>query len=162
MVTDARDTAGPAVIGWREWVTLPGLGVEWVKAKVDTGARTSALHAVDLAFVEQDGQELVSFVVHPWQESESDPVSCLAPVVDARDVRSSSGHAEQRPVIVTPIRLGGRTVDVELTLTNRDDMGFRMLLGRQALKRRFLVDSAGSYLVGRPPSDVRHRNRASS
>ncbi len=157
----APDHPEPALgmLGWREWVSLPLLGVDWLKAKVDTGARTSALHAVELELFDQDDVPSVRFVVHPWQESEQDALECVAPLVDARDVRSSSGHAEERPVIATEAVVGRQRVSLELTLTRRDDMGFRMLLGRQALIDRFLVDSSRSYVGGRPPKAVRARNR---
>jgi len=147
------------VVGWREWVGLPGMGVEWVKAKVDTGARTSSLHAFDQVVEERDGQAWVRFSVHPWQGSDEDPVEVVLPLHDVREVRSSSGHAEQRHVVLTDLALGGRVVPVELTLSRRDDMGFRMLVGREALRQGFHVDPGASYLGGRPPRATRRRNR---
>lgn len=147
------------VVGWREWVGLPGMGVEWVKAKVDTGARTSSLHAFDQAVEDRDGVAWVRFSVHPWQGSDEDAVEVELPLHDVREVRSSSGHAEQRNVVLTEVALGGRTVTVELTLSRRDDMGFRMLVGREALKQGFHVDPGASYLGGRPPRATRRRNR---
>lgn len=150
------------VLGWREWVQLPDLGVDWCKAKVDTGARTSALHAADLELFERDGHPWARFVAHPWQESDDDPVEVETPVVEQRDVRSSSGHAQERPVIRTSVVIGEAAHDVELTLTRRDDMGFRMLLGRTALEDRFVVDPAASYLAGQPARLIRRRNRAVS
>ena len=137
------------VIGWREWLVLPDLGVEAVKAKVDTGARTSSLHAFGLETFHEGGEERVRFKIHPEQKSSRNEVEVEVPVVDWRTVRPSSGHAELRPVIVTTIRLRDQEWKAELTLTRRDAMGFRMLLGRQALRRRFVVDPGRSYLGGR-------------
>lgn len=146
-------------MGWREWVALPAWGVAHVKAKVDTGARTSALHAYDLTRHERDGEPWVTFSVHPWQGSEDDAVDVDAPVVDEREVRSSSGEARRRPVVRTSLLLAGVVTPVELSLTRRDEMGFRMLVGREALRGRFVVDPERSYLGGRPGRDVRRRNR---
>lgn len=151
--------ASPVAAGWREWVGLPSFGVEHVKAKLDTGARSSALHAFDLEEHELDGLARVRFAIHPWQRSTSDSVEVDAPIHDRRIIRSSNGTEQERIVILAPIRLLGRVVDVEMSLTRRDEMGFRMLVGREALRQGFLVDSARSYLGGRPPRDVRSRNR---
>lgn len=145
--------------GWREWVGLPGLGVDHIKAKLDTGARSSALHAFDLEEFDRDGAPWVRFSVHPWQRSAADAVEAELPVHDRRLVRSSSGHAQHRCVVLADIALLGRTVTAELTLTRRDEMGFRLLIGREALRQGFLVDSGHSYLGGRPPRKVRRRNR---
>ena len=134
-------------IGWREWVGLPELEVPRVKVKVDTGARTSALHAVKLKAFEQEGREWVSFVVHPLQDSLRGSVNVSVPVHDWRNVKSSNGKSERRPIILTRLTLGERTWPIELSLTRRDNMGFRMLLGRQALSRRVLVDTGRSFLV---------------
>jgi len=148
-------------LGWREWVGLPEHGVDWVKAKVDTGARTSSLHAAGLHTFEMENREWVRFSVYPWQRSSADAVLVEARVLDRRRVRSSSGATERRPVVVLPVRIGDQVVDVEFTLTRRDQMGFRMLLGRQALRGRFLVDTGRSYLLGQPPRPERRANRAS-
>jgi hypothetical protein len=158
---EARTPDDPSytVAGWREWVSLPDLGVEWVKAKLDTGARSSAVHAFDLNEVERDGELWVSYSVHPWQGSDEDPVSVESPVLDRREVRSSSGHAEERLVVPMRISVMARTITVEMTLSRRDEMGFRMLLGREALRQGFAVDPARSYLGGRPRLAVRRRNR---
>ena len=145
--------------GWREWVGLPELGIDWLKAKIDTGARTSSLHAFDVVEFERDGEEWVRFTVHPWQDSIDDAVVHEARVHDRRAVRSSSGHTEHRIVITMPVRLVGRDVEAEITLTNRDEMGFRMLIGREALRQGFLVDPARSFLGGRAPREMRRRNR---
>ena len=154
-----RSSHSNTTTGWREWVGLPNLGVEWIKAKIDTGARTSSLHAFDVVEFERDGEDWVRFSVHPWQESDADAVVHEAPVHDRRAVRSSSGHAETRLVVVLRVRLVGETVDAEVTLTNRDEMGFRMLIGREALRRGYLVDPARSFLGGRAPREVRQQNR---
>ena len=157
----ATDASAPSntIVGWREWVSLPGLGVPWIKAKVDTGARTSALHAFDLEELERDGERWVRYSVHPWQGSDEDAVACESRVVDRREVRSSSGHAEERYVVQLDVSMGGQVVDAEVTLSKRDEMGFRMLVGREALCQGFLVDPSGSYLGGRPKPSVRRRNR---
>ena len=140
--------AHPEVLGWREWASLPDLGVGEIKAKLDTGARTSSLHAFDLTHFERAGRPMVRFEVHPVQRSAENAVLVEAPIVDERWVRNSGGDQELRPVIETSVRIGGRLWLIELTLTRRDEMGFRMLLGRQALKRRALVDPGRSFRAG--------------
>lgn len=145
--------------GWREWVSLPGIGVPWVKAKLDTGARSSAIHAFELEEITHEGKRWVRFCVHPWQESDEDSVEVRCPVIDVREVRSSSGHAEERFVVPMEVGLVGRTVTAEMTLSRRDEMGFRMLVGREALRQGFVVDPSRSYLGGRPPAALRRRNR---
>ncbi len=147
------------VLGWREWVGLPDWGVVHVKAKVDTGARTSALHAHDLAPFTRDDAAWVRFSIHPFQASDRDAVEVEAPVIEEREVRSSNGEVDLRPVVVTDVVLGGRTRSVEVTLTQRDAMGFRMLVGREAMRGAFLVDPAKSYLGGRPRRPKRRRTR---
>jgi hypothetical protein len=148
-VTKRGEPALP-VIGWREWVGLPDFGIGQIKVKVDTGARSSSLHAFDLQEFERDGQEWVRFQVHPVQRKKDRTVDVEARVLEHRSVRSSSGKASMRPVIVTQVRLLGITWPVELTLASRDEMGFRMLLGREAFRRRFLVDAGKSYCGGKP------------
>lgn len=151
-------TTESSVVGWREWIQLPDLGIPWIKAKIDTGARTSSLHAFDLREVEREGTRWVSFEVHPWQATADDAVRVEVPVHDVRQVRSSSGHAESRYVVLLPLVLAHRTVEAEVTLTDRDEMGFRMLIGREALARGFVVDPSASYAGGRPPRSVRRLN----
>lgn len=141
---------------------LPDWDVAFVKAKLDTGARTSSLHAFDLHTYDVDGCEWVRFEIHPWQRSTNDQVTARAPVVAWRSVKSSSGRADDRPVVSTSLSIAGTTVDAEVTLTRRDEMGFRMLIGREALRSRFVVDPGVSYRGGRPPRDVRQRNRGLS
>lgn len=147
-------------MGWREWVTLPCIGVSWIKAKIDTGAQSSALHADHIEeFVGADGRDWVRFRVKPWQKSEANAALVECAIQDRRAVRSSSGHSEDRVVIRIDIELGGRTVAAETTLTNRDEMGFRMLIGREALSQGFLVDADRSFLGGRPPRVIRRLNQ---
>ena len=137
-------------IGWREWVGLPDLGIKTIKAKVDTGARSSSLHAFDLQEFERNGKAWVRFKVHPVQRESRTVIEAEASVLEYRSVRSSSGKATMRPVIVTDVVLLGVTWPVELTLANRDEMGFRMLLGREAFRKRFVVDAGKSYYGGKP------------
>lgn len=140
-------------------MALPDLGVDWIKAKIDTGARTSSLHAFDIEEFDQDGEDWVRFRVKPWQDSQLDAVVVESPIHDRRAVRSSSGHAQQRLVVEMLIRLVDREVLAEVTLSNRDEMGFRMLIGREALRQGYSVDPARSFLGGRAPREARRRNR---
>ncbi|MBI9081600.1 MAG: ATP-dependent zinc protease [Pseudodesulfovibrio sp.] len=140
------------IIGWREWLTLPKIGIPYIKAKVDTGAKTSSLHAFDIVPFEKDGQKYISFNVHPMQGNEDVVIACTAPLVDKRKVMNSGGQSQKRYVVTTVLQIGGKSWDIELTLTNRDVMKFRMLLGRDAMKGRLVVDpqlslQAGSYKV---------------
>ncbi|SDR85444.1 Uncharacterized conserved protein [Microbacterium paraoxydans] len=155
----SRSTHSNTLTGWREWVSLPDLGVDWIKAKIDTGARTSSLHAFDIQEFARDGEAWVRFRVKPWQDSQEDAVVVESPIHDRRAVRSSSGHAQERLVVQLMIRLVDREVMAEVTLSNRDEMGFRMLIGREALRRGYVVDPARSFLGGRAPREARRRNR---
>lgn len=143
------------VVGWREWVTLPELGIAAIKAKIDTGARSSSLHAYDMKRFKRRGRSMIRFKVHPIQREFRTVVEAEAELVDLRKVRSSSGIQTLRPVILTPLELGQHAWNIEITLVRRDAMGFRMLLGRQALKRHLLVDPGASYLASSPPSPPR-------
>jgi hypothetical protein len=136
------------ILGWREWVALPELGVEMLKCKVDTGAKTSALHAFYVEPFEAQGKRMVRFGLHPHQDDTETAIECVAEVYDVRTVSDSGGHKEERYVIKTPLRIGGETFEAELTLTNRDAMQFRMLLGRRAMENRFIVDPDASFLMG--------------
>jgi len=140
-------------LGWREWVALPELGINRIKAKVDTGARTSCLHAFDVQVDEANGQRLVRFSMHPDQHSMDNVVECVAPLKDEREVRDSGGHCEMRYVIETDLKIGPHLHRAEFTLTSRDSMGFRMLIGRTAIKGRYLVDPGQSFLVRKHARD---------
>jgi len=134
------------IIGWREWVELVDLAVPAIKAKVDTGARTSVLHAFNMERFEQDGRAMVRFDIHPFQRTTLNTVNVAVPLAGERHIRNSGGHQELRPVIHTRVALLGKVWVIDVTLTNRDLMGFRMLLGRQAVRGRFFVDPGRSYL----------------
>lgn len=136
------------VIGWREWVALPDCGVSRIKAKVDTGARTSALHAFRLQQFVEDDTLWARFEIHPDQRSARNAHTVTLPIVEHRRIRSSNGVVQNRPVVRTTLEVLGQRFPIDLTLTNRDEMGFRMLIGRAALRRRFLVDPTRSYYGG--------------
>lgn len=144
----------PARIGWREWVALPDLGVDAIKAKIDTGAASSALHAFAMERFESGGREMVRFEIHPHQRTRRRAVTAEAEVIDERPVRNPGGRREVRPVIRTRIVWSAMTWEAEINLTRRDEMGFRMLLGRKALARRFLIDPGNAFL-GSPPGGER-------
>ncbi|MCA9111091.1 MAG: ATP-dependent zinc protease [Planctomycetaceae bacterium] len=144
-----QDTEQLPSIGWREWLALPDLGIPYIKAKIDTGARSSSLHAFDIETVKRSGQKFVRFKIHPRQRDDTHIVEAEAEVLEFRTVRSSNGEVSQRPVIITHVEVLGNKWPIELTLANRDAMGFRMLLGREATRQRFLVDAGRSYYGGR-------------
>lgn len=144
-----REESAPFLTGWREWLALPDLGLTLIKAKIDTGARTSTLHAFSVEPFQCDGRLHVRFGVHPLQKRTDVVVYGEAPVIDRRPVTDSGGHTEERYVIATRLVLAGREWPIELTLTNREEMLFRMLLGRTALAGRTLVDPGLSYVTGR-------------
>jgi hypothetical protein len=147
------------IIGWREWVSLPQLGIAFIKPKIDTGARSSSLHASEVEEFDRDGQTFVRFKVHPIQRKKNFGVKAEAPVLEYRNVTSSGGQKSRRPVILTEIEILGQRWPIELTLANRDAMGFRMLLGREAVRGRFLVDAGRSYYGGKPLA-MRKKKRA--
>lgn len=136
-------------IGWREWVALPQLNISAIKAKIDTGAKTSALHAFFVEPYDNNGQQMVRFGVHPLQKRDDIEIICEHPVKDYRRVSDSGGHFEMRYVIETQVVLGERVWPIEMTLTNRDSMKFRMLLGRTAMKGLVVLPEK-SFLFGRP------------
>ncbi|MFK8113291.1 MAG: ATP-dependent zinc protease [Rubripirellula sp.] len=146
------------IIGWREWVSLPNLAIPYIKAKIDTGARSSSLHAFDIERFRESGRSMVRFSVHPIQRRETLVVPCQAEVHDVRSVRSSSGQASDRIVIQTPVLWMGEQWIVDLTLADRTEMGFRMLVGREAMRGRMLVDPGRSYFGGRPRKKKRRRD----
>lgn len=144
--------ADKPVIGWREWVALPALGIDVIKTKIDTGARTSALHTFALEVSGDKGMRVARFGVHPVQHDRDTVVWCQAPVIDERSVRDSGGHQEWRFVIETALRMGQRQWPVEITLTERDNMLFRMLVGRTAMTG-LCVDPSISFATGGPRPD---------
>jgi len=142
------------ILGWREWLALPELDIEQIKAKIDTGARSSALHAYFIDPYRKGGQNWVMFAIHPKQKSDIS-IECHAPVKDRRMVTDSGGHKQRRYVIETRLVLGQTAINAEITLTNRDSMLFRMLLGRTAINSSFIIDPSASYLLGKP---LHHRH----
>lgn len=148
-------------VGWREWVSLPSLGIDWIKAKMDTGARTSAIDAFNVREFAEKGAPHVAFAVHAHQRKLLPAVDCIAPVVDERLVTSSSGHQQRRYIIEIDVRLAGKSWPIEVSLAERDNMDFRMLLGRGALRRRCLVDPEHSFLAGLPAFTESAREGAS-
>ncbi len=139
------------IVGWREWVSLPQLGISRIKAKIDTGARSSALHAFDIEIFRRQRTDWVRFRVHPLQRNTRSTVVSEAKLLEYRTVKSSGGHETVRPLILTQLSMLNQTWEIELTLASRDTMGFRMLLGRQALRGHLLVDPGRSYYGGNPP-----------
>ena len=149
MKTKKRKKRPSTIIGWREWIVLPELGIPAIKAKIDTGARTSSIHIFSLEEFEADGRPMVRFSIHPLQRRKDIKRFCEAPVLDRRRVKDSGGHLEKRYVIQTTAVMGAESWTINLTLTNRDLMMFRMLLGRTAVENRFLIHPGRSYLTGR-------------
>jgi hypothetical protein len=147
-----REKNPPAVIGWREVVGLPDLGVSHLRAKIDTGARTAALHAVDVQPLERDGMPWVSFRVP--RQGHPNSTQYIAPVHDCRSIRNTSGVAEERWIIRTTLLLGRRRWRIQVSLANRESMGFELILGRTAIRgHRVLVDPNRSFLTGQPPAE---------
>ncbi|MFQ3186738.1 MAG: hypothetical protein ACI8Q3_001776 [Marinomonas primoryensis] len=136
------------VIGSDEWCAFPSLNIPAIKARVDSGAKTSSMHAINILRFTRENKNWVSFEVHPLQKNRKVSVHCEAPLIDQRVIKSSSGDKEQRPVIRVPLFLGEKSWEVEVTLTNRDSMGYRMLLGREAMNGRILIDPEGLCLLG--------------
>ena len=148
--TDALISAGH-VLGWREWIGFPDFDVPFMKAKVDTGARASSLHALNPCVIDRDNQKFVKFIWPHYRGDGHGRIECMATLVETREIRSSNGEAEERYVISTHIAVGHHKIRVEISLANRSLMGFPMLLGRTAMKAgRFLVQPSKSYLAGKP------------
>lgn len=137
------------VLGWREWIGFPALGIPRVKAKVDTGARTSCLHAFLVETFERDGRPWVHFDMHPLQGDTDTVIRCESPLLEQRIIRDSGGHEEMRYVIETDVIIGENCERIEVTLTDRDNMKFRALLGRSAICGKYLVDCKRSYVQGK-------------
>lgn len=135
------------IVGWREELSLPGLGIERIKAKIDTGARTSCLHAFKVEIFTKEGAQWVRFWIHPMQKNDQLVNVCEAEVIDERVVRDSGDHEEKRYVIRSELSFGGQIWPIEITLTNRENMAFRMLLGRTAMHHRVMVDPTKSFLI---------------
>ncbi len=146
MTENKPKTTTNTIIGWREWVSLPSLDLPAVKAKIDTGAKTSSLHAYDIHLIEKHGREFVRFKVHPLHKNVDLEVECEAPLIEVRAVTDSGGHKEERYVVEATLVIGRLKKTIELTLTNRLSMKYRMLIGRSAL-RHFYIDSTQSFLL---------------
>ena len=150
-----------SMIGWREWLALPDLGIGRIKAKVDTGARSSSLHAFEVHTTGEGKHPWVHFKVHPIQRDSVTIIQCRARLHEYRTIKSSSGHRELRPIIRTTILMEDESWPIELTLSSRDEMGFRMLLGREAIRGRFVVDPNRSYRCrGLVPKRHKKRKKA--
>lgn len=137
-----------SIIGCEEWGMLKLLNIPAIKMRVDTGAKTSALHAFNIELHQEGDREFVTFDIHPLQKTHKIIQKCQADIIDSRIIKSSSGDKQRRLVIVTPLTVGKETWDIQVTLTNRDAMGYRMLLGREAMTNRFLVDPDLSFCAG--------------
>lgn len=144
-----RSISDATLIGWREWASFPNLGVDAIKAKIDTGAKTSAIHAFDVTVTERRGRGAVEFSVSPLQRRVRPFVRCRALLIGRRRIRCSNGAVEERLVVKVRLALGGADFPIELALADRDEMGFRLLLGRDALRRRFVVVPGASFLLGK-------------
>lgn len=143
-----RESVGSILIGWREWASMPELNIPFIKVKVDTGAKTSALHAYNIEILHKNGKEYAKFIVHPLQRNDTIARYCEAEIVDKRNVKSSNGYSEERLVIRTPIKIGNNSWNIDITLTKRDIMKHRMLLGRTAMKN-LIIDPSRTYCQGK-------------
>ena len=144
-----RSRTPPIEIGWREWVGFPEFDVDAIKAKIDTGAKTSAIHAFRVTETDIDGAPHVEFFLHPEQKRRVPEMRCIAPIKDRRLIKSSNGEIQERIIVSALLAFGGREWGIDLSLANRDEMGFRLLLGRDALRNRVVIHPAKSYLLGR-------------
>lgn len=143
-----HDIRNKMLVGSKEWCALPELNIPATKARIDSGAKTSSIHAFNIKKFHRNGETWVSFEVHPLQKNRRTVIYCERPVIDKRSVKSSSGIAQSRYVISTTLEMGNKSWEIELTLANRDSMGYRMLLGREAMSGRIIVDPAHSYILG--------------
>jgi len=151
MKVETQKNPNYLTVGWREWVSLPEMKIPFIKAKIDTGARTSSLHTAEHEVFQKGGQDWVRFTVHPLKKNSEVETHTEASVSDYRVVRDSGGHEERRPFIKSLLKIGNETWEIEMSLCNRENMKFRMLLGRTALKGRVLVDCSQSYLINNKP-----------
>lgn len=135
------------ISGWREWASLPEIGIEQIKVKLDTGAKTSSLHAFQISTFKKNNQDWVKFDLHPLQDNDTFIKTCMCPIIDYRWITSSNGQSQQRYIISTSVKLGPLFWPIDISLANRDEMGFRMLLGRDAIKKNLLVDAGRSYIL---------------
>lgn len=152
---DSEANPKSKIIGWREWISLPNLDLLAIKGKVDTGAKTSSLHAFDISLEKEGKHTYVNFKVHPIQGDFTVVRTCRSPLVDIRTVTDSGGHKEERYVIRTTLVLGHLRKKIEITLSNRETMKFRLLIGRAAL-REFYIDPTQSYLTGKTIKQKRY------
>lgn len=143
-----HDIKNKMLVGNKEWCALPELGIPATKARIDSGAKTSSIHAFNIKKFHRDGETWVKFEVHPLQKNRRTSIHCEKPVIDQRSVKSSTGIAQLRYVISTTLQMGDKSWEIELTLANRDSMGYRMLLGREAMNGRIIVDPSHSYILG--------------
>lgn len=143
----SSDSPDHLIVGWREWVALPELGIPSIKAKIDSGARTSCLHTAEYEIFDKDGKDWVRFTIHPIKRHNEVEAHAEAPVADYRIVRDSGGHEEKRPFIRTTLKVGKTEWPIEVSLSNRENMKFRMLLGRTGMARRIVIDCSKSYLT---------------
>ena len=152
MKNEKLTSSDVVTVGWREWLLLPDLKLPWIKAKIDTGAKTSSLHAFSVEEFIKNEKVWVRFGIHPHQDDLETEIYCEAELIDKRVVSDSGGHAEERYVIMTDVVMAKQTWPIEITLTNRDTMRFRFLLGRTAMRHKIIVDPAASYLLGKHPA----------
>ncbi|WP_319542211.1 ATP-dependent zinc protease [uncultured Pseudodesulfovibrio sp.] len=150
------------IIGWREWISLPDFHIPAIKAKIDTGARTSAIHAFQIEPFEKAGERYVRFCIHPLQGRDDISIPCEAKLIDQRKVTNSGGTTQKRYVISTTLELAGRQWEIELTLTNRDQMKFRMLLGRSAMRGHLIIDPQQSYQAGKMKAETLYKDSDNS
>ncbi len=153
-MSDSGGNEKKLIVGWREWISLPDLGIKSIKAKMDTGARTSALHTYFIEPVDSSDRPMVRFGVHPRQKSDKKGIICTADIIDQRRIVDSGGHPELRYIIRTSLMAAGRMWPIDLSLTNREQMRFRLLIGRSALSDKLIIDPQFSFTLGKPIKKV--------